>query len=520
MRARRRCHLLQLLAWALSACPTLALAQTGASAPLLVKAVVFNEARALDREILQATAQAFLNRPLRQDDLEELRYRLNRLFAESGFISSGAVIERFDAEAGLLHIRLIDGQAPGLRVQGQGRLSERYLASRLARDDEVFNVRTLEDRFRLLSADPLLARLDVRVVPGQALGETVLAVDVQRAAPVEVTVFSHNQQAPSVGAVASGAELTLRNLTGWGDALTTTFSHNKGGNNGDLAWTLPLLAGRTLLHARASRSHASVVEEPLAQLDVDSVVRSAEVGLTHPLIDDATTRWHVGFTHADRRNSTTLGGEPYSFVAGDDTGTTRARSERLFQEWSHRAGPRVYALRTTFTVGRSSLPAPALLAEQPARHYRVLLAQGQVQWTLNDTGTQLLTRASGQYTDRRLLPLEQFSVGGRQTVRGYRENQLARDRGLAGSVELRHPWSWGESPWQRVTLAAFADAGAAANVGEPGGHLASVGLGALWQALGADAELFWGKALRKVPTPTSKDLQDHGLHFSLRWRAF
>ena len=41
--------------------------------------------------------------------------------------------------------------------------------------------------------------------------------------------------------------------------------------------------------------------------------------------------------------------------------------------------------------------------------------------------------------DRQLPTLEQFAVGGVDSVRGYQENQLVRDQGLTASLELRVP---------------------------------------------------------------------------------
>jgi hemolysin activation/secretion protein len=486
--------------------------------PVELKAVEFTGGGAVAASELDAVVRPFIGRPVRQDDLEELRQRLSRLYAEKGYLSSGALLSRLDAARGVLVVHLLEGRVSALEVQGQGRLSADYFRQRLTRPDEAFNVNVLQERFRTLSADPLLSRLDVRVFPGDALGETVLAVEVRRAPPLEVTLFGHNHQAPSVGAAAGGAEIVVRNLSTWGDTLGLTVSRNRGGANADAAWTVPLRAGRTLLGLRVARSHASVVEEPLAQLDVDSVVRTHEVSVLQPLVDDTRTRWVLGLTGSVKRNATTLGGEPFSFVAGNNSSVTQARSARLLQEWSQREGSRVLALRTVLTLGTNNLPSPVLLEEQPRRRYAALLLQGQGVWALDDRGTQLALRTSAQLAPQRLVPTEQFAVGGRHSVRGYRENQLVRDRGWSTSLELRRSWAWGEGTPHRATLVAFADAGSAANVGEASTQLASLGLGGQWQAKGADVELYWGRALKTLPKPPERDLQDRGVHLSLRWK--
>lgn len=484
---------------------------------LRLQRVQFVGGPVVDEALLQDVARPFLARTLRYDDLEELRQQLIQALVQRGYISSGAAMERYDADSGTLQVRIVEGRVAALRVQGAGGLSERYVAQRLVRDGEVFNVQLLEDRFRALLVDPLFSRLDVRVLPGDALGQTVLAVDATRARSWDIGVFANNHQAPSVGADAVGVDLTVRNLSGWGDTLAGSVSRNRGGVNGDAGWTLPLLAGRTLLGARLTQSHSSVVEEPLAQLDVASVVRGREVSLSHPLRDEAAVRWLVGALQSERRNRTTLGGEPFSFVAGDDSGQTQVRSTRLYTEWTQRSGSEVHLLRATWSRGRNSLPDPAVLPEQPPRRFQVWLLQGQTAWQLGEGGSQVVGRLAVQHTRDRLLPLEQFALGGRQTVRGYRENQLVRDQGWNASVEWRTPLPWGPTA-QRPTVALFADAGAAANVGGPTSNLVSVGVGLGWSAAGFDIDLQWGHALRDAPGGTHDTLQDHGLHVSLRWR--
>jgi hemolysin activation/secretion protein len=53
--------------------------------------------------------------------------------------------------------------------------------------------------------------------------------------------------------------------------------------------------------------------------------------------------------------------------------------------------------------------------------------------------TLLLLRADAQFADRALLPFEQFSVGGIDSVRGYRQDALLTDNGIFASAEVRIP---------------------------------------------------------------------------------
>lgn len=80
-------------------------------------------------------------------------------------------------------------------------------------------------------------------------------------------------------------------------------------------------------------------------------------------------------------------------------------------------------------------------------------------------GWSLLTRASGQVATGPLLGIEQFSLGGLQSVRGYMEGDEFGDHGWFGSLELRTPFLEQRVPvgsefaptWVRAI--AFTDAG-------------------------------------------------------------
>ncbi len=62
------------------------------------------------------------------------------------------------------------------------------------------------------------------------------------------------------------------------------------------------------------------------------------------------------------------------------------------------------------------------------------LGQFQLAHRLWDSDNQVILRADAQLTRDPLLPIEKFAVGGANTVRGYRDNQLVRDNGLVLSV--------------------------------------------------------------------------------------
>jgi hemolysin activation/secretion protein len=66
---------------------------------------------------------------------------------------------------------------------------------------------------------------------------------------------------------------------------------------------------------------------------------------------------------------------------------------------------------------------------------------GKAQWLkkLNNDDWILASNLNIQLTPDKLLPIEQISAGGINSVRGYRQNLSIGDNGVIGSVELQIP---------------------------------------------------------------------------------
>ena len=148
---------------------------------------------------------------------------------------------------------------------------------------------------------------------------------------------------------------------------------------------------------------------------------------------------------------------------------------------------------------------------------------GQFQWVRRFPAlldTQLIVRTDLQIAQQ-LLALEQFAVGGRYTVRGYRENTLLRDNAFVGSVEARVPLVRNHRWADYLELAPFYDYGRSWNTTIPTGEpidLSSIGIGLRWGMtfpgrvpVQPQLEIYWGHPFRNIRT-SGGNLQDQGIH--------
>jgi hemolysin activation/secretion protein len=314
-----------------------------------------------------------------------------------------------------------------------------------------------------------------------------------------------------------------QNLTGHGDILSVTYGRSAGLDLLiDTSYSMPLNARDTTVSVRYQRNASTVIEERFAALDITSRSDVYTLMLRQPLWRTVRQELALALSGEHLRSQTQLLGEPFAFSLGTEDGKAVDTALRLTLEWLDRAPSQVLAMRSRLSVGINALGATINdQANVPDGRFVAWLGQFQYGRRLGGPDIQLLGRLDVQLTTEPLLPLEQIAIGGRFSVRGYRENQLVRDNGLIASLESRIPLVRNTSWAEYVQVVPFVDFGWGWNRKVPTPEpktLLSLGLGLRWGAmwrvgvpLRAQAEVFWGYKLQDVQTEGG-NLQDKGLH--------
>jgi hemolysin activation/secretion protein len=291
-----------------------------------------------------------------------------------------------------------------------------------------------------------------------------------------------------------------------------------------LNWSVPLNYHGTTLSLHFDHGDSALIEESMRALDVKSILKTRQAGISHTLIESLRHRLTLGLDYADREDATTLQDLPFSFIANEPTGTTKVNAWRFWQEYAYRTENQVLALRSTFVRADSNLldlPVTPLTSRYPNANYNYWIGQTQFARLLPELDVQLVVRATGQFTGDKLLALDGLSIGGMNSVRGYRENQLLRDNGYFLNVELEYPLLKRPETGS-LTLVPFLDYGHGWNNGESADSLSSAGLALRYRWQGLRLDLAWGKRLDYPSTiqNQSGNLQDHGFHFQIAYDFF
>ncbi len=497
-----------------------------------IDTVLFEGNTVFSSEELAVLAKPYLHRFVDVDELEELRRSITYHYINKGYITSGATFPPNPIEGGTLRIKIVEGKIGEMRINGQGWLRQSYIENRLIPDKNTpLNMNTLQDRFRILLTDPLFERLNGRLLPGVDRGVSILDLEVTRSRAYQLAAISDNYRAPSVGGIALGANAWIRNLTKHGDLVDFTFltSAPSGGDAYQYSgtWLVPIGDYGTRAYFSASNSNVSIVEDSLASINIKSNSFTVEGGLNQLLIDNLQRRLSFGAGISIKDNETSLLGHSFSFIPGLPDGKSQISAVRINQEYIERWEKFVWALRSTFSVGVNALGSTIQKNHlNPDSEYFAWLGQSRGVWSVPQLKSDFVFKGAVQISDDPLLPLERIAVGGRNTVRGYRENQLVRDNGYAASTEL-HIHLVGDSQTKyRFDLVPFFDFGAAWNnkdstpTQQTVRHIYSAGIGFQLRMYRFSSEFFWAHRLESKSPQQHGDLQDQGIHFQARLDAF
>lgn len=459
--------------------------------------------------------------------LLEARTAVTQLYVQNGYVTSGAILPPQTIEDGVVRIQVIEGSLEEITVRGNRRLNSSYVRSRLRLAGATpLNIDQLLQGLQLLQLDPLIQTISADLQAGIRPGTNRLEVQITEADVFAITPEINNGRSPSVGSFRRQVEISHGNLLGLGDRASLTYSNTDGSNALDGSYTVPVNPRNGTVRLAFGVSSSEIIAPPFNILDIQSRSRYYELSYRQPLLQTPTEELAVGIT-ASRQESRAefdplgTGQLPFPTLGADDEGRTRVSAVRLFQEWTERSGQHVLAFRSQFSVGLDAFNSTVNEDEPDSRF---VSWRGQGQWVrLLADETLVLVRGDLQFTGDSLLPLEQFGLGGGQSVRGYRQDALLTDSGALLSAELRLPILRVPEVDGVLQIAPFIDLGTAWNVsGEapPRSFLAGTGLGLIWRMGDRfNARLDWGIPLVSIDSD-KRTWQENGIYFSVSFAAF
>ena len=409
---------------------------------LLVSAKPFNGQEKYSN-CLHQHLKSLLGKSLDNSRLQLVRQRINsECFYHQGFINSGIIYPDQSFDDHKILINVIEGRVEKLDIRGNALIPKALYRDYLNEGLQApLQIQSLRESILLLEQHPVVDKIDAQLVPGKLLGQGLLDISITEKRPFIVKAEINNvQRNPGVGEAFLNVQATHYSITGHGDELSLALSFAKGLDELIANYLYPLTATSQLNLGIAS-VRSTVVEKPFDRLDIQHAVDRIEIGYSYLPVRTLNERLQLQAMFRLERSHSRLLGRDFSFSPGVQEGKTRLSIIEMGVLWSNQKTLGRYIDQAWAVDSRIQVGLPIFAATNneyaPDGQFFLWRIQGQWRKRLSDDGRyQLLLRGNAQWSDDALLPMEVFSFGGVNSVRGYRQSQFPRDMGWSASINV------------------------------------------------------------------------------------
>lgn len=417
--------------------------------------------------ILEKLRQDQAERGFSIGELQEVADQVTRYYRERGLILSTAVIPVQTVGSGIIDVQVYIGRLGRVLAESNERFSESVLRKPfLGLVGEPVTQAEIEAALLTLTDYPGLSVFGV-FQPGQKAGEADIVLKVQEEKWYDVAYRVDNQGLQETGRNRFRTVIDWNNPTGFADKLSVTYQQTYNPKNNDF-WAIDyeiflgrgFTLGGNLFKNRFDIGGAFKTSNISAQTDnraihiEKSFIRSRQKNLSSTLTftsKNSTTRTQGQRTNTDRLSVLAI---EANFDSVDTFHPLRPLVRLLSKSTSENFGGGLNFMTLTYNRGFNDVfGAMGSSAEQLAfnasgsrssrRGGSGQLASGQFdkvngsyqRLQLITKNQSLLFRTEFQWSNDILVPLEQYSVGGPDNVRGFPDAQGLFDRAYFFSFE-------------------------------------------------------------------------------------
>ena len=390
--------------------------------------------------------------------LFQIRNAIEQFYLDRGYISTGAFLPRQKLKDGNVTIQVVEGSLVAIEIEGLSGLSEKYIKDRLPDLDEPLKINNLIQALKRLEKDPLIKEIKGELKKLEP-GKNLLSLKIEENKPIQIQLRIANTFSPTIGSFGSEITAEHQNLLGFGDQLEANYTRTEGLDRYGIGYSVPFNTSGGRIAFDYNKANNELIEEPISAFDIQADYEAYQLTIRQPVIENETEELSFSFGLEKLKSETFVARDiSFPFVDGLEDGKSKIAPLRLGQEYTRRGNRSLIAAESRFNIGLDILDATISETGIDGLFWSW---QGSVQWikAFDGDGDWLLrTSLSTQLSPDKLLPLEQLTIGGFGSVRGYRQNLIVGDDGVVGTIEGQLPVIR-SSKWGNVYLVPFADFG-------------------------------------------------------------
>jgi hemolysin activation/secretion protein len=445
--------------------------------------------------VSEAAAQQVLARYTGQNktlvDVTAAANALRAAYSDAGYPIVQVFPPEQVASSGQIILRVVEGKLGKINIAGNRLYSAANITSSLPllQPGYPVNVNDLAAAIAIANENPA-KQIAVNFQTGSSPSDVDARIDVSEDSTTKYTVTADNQGSPATGRNRIGVSYMHANLFDldhqMGVQFMTTYEHPKDVANFVGSYHIPLYGYGLSIDLVASYSDSqSTTTGPIGLMNFagKGTYLATRLNQALPSMGELRHKVAYGIDYKDFDNNCGANG-----IDLPTCGTVTTQPVSLTYNFQY-AQPTVQfggniGLLSNLAGGTHGSVSDYIAARGGAsRHWSAIRASAFVGVPLPDDW-QFRAQIAGQTTGDRLVPAEQFGIGGGASVRGYEERVAAGDKGYNASLELYTPdfGKFIQNDGQlKFRALAFVDGGSVRNneplITDKTTNLSSVGLG-------------------------------------------
>ncbi|MFN5138626.1 MAG: ShlB/FhaC/HecB family hemolysin secretion/activation protein [Pseudanabaena sp.] len=406
-----------------------------------------NQVQLTGNTVLTPEAIASILQPLQGKAITTEQFKaaveaITQLYISNGYLTSSAQFDPSDPQSvvnGVAQIKALEGQIERVDIVGTTQTNPDYVRSRVELGiTKPFNANAVEDQLRLLKADPLFKKVTSSLKPSTEAGKSLLVVQVEEAKQFGGSVSFDNYSPVAVGSERMGVGLTYRNLTGLGDLLSASYyrSTTGGSNLYDFSYSIPVNPMNGTVAIRYAPNNYRITDPDFAAFNIRGASSLYDIVYRQPLIRNPREEFALSLGFAHQTGQTFLFenlATPFG-IGPDANGVSTTSVFRFGQDYTLRDNDGAWSMRSQFNLGTGLFNATYVTT--PNAGFFSWTGQAQRVQVLGSDAL-LIASFDSQLAANPLLPSQQFTIGGGQSLRGFRQNARSGDNGIRFSLETR-----------------------------------------------------------------------------------
>lgn len=412
---------------------------------LWIREIRIEGASFLNQQALQPLVQPYQGQFQTLHSLSPLLVQITSYYREKGYLTTEAYLPPQEIREGVLIVKVQEGVIGNISLEGgrfySARVINRYLSQK---PGSLLNMKQLERDLKAINRFEDGIKVKAFLSPGQEPGQTNIKLKVAERQPWQISPTLDNQGRYFIGLYRAGLEIRNNSLLRQSDRLYARYLGAEGMQVGMASYSVPLNRWGTELSGSWAFSHVDVKLPVNNAPSITGRSYNAGVMLSQPLGENRNWQLDAGLNWQRTDN----------FFEGEQTNRTDVHSFQLglnfdrYDRWGRTFN------RVQNTVAFKGAGARDSFWKVENYFYRVFALP---------KNNLVILKSYGQWTPDALPPIQQFQLGGYNSVRGFTEGVLIGDRGYNLGAEYRFPIpGLGRiSPWmgQRVQGSLFYDFG-------------------------------------------------------------